>query len=222
MPIVNVYKEKELKNAYIGEYRVPGENTIAYYPLTSETTVNDMSGNNRNLTNSWLSFSTYQGVDCANGNSVYAHLSDNLWTYNQITLSLYGYNADSASRYFASIWWYWNLDLTTHHLGYYQSSSLYWQINLADYKLNKWQHLCAVINNGTMYLYQNGVLIWSMGTAGSVWITWWISVWTNCVASAATNERLIGGVSEFIIENKARTAQEIADYYNLTKSNYGL
>ena len=58
--------EHELKNAYIGEApRSPWSSTIAYYPLNSSTTVNDMSGNGYTLTNDWASFWTYGWVDCA-------------------------------------------------------------------------------------------------------------------------------------------------------------
>ena len=64
---VNNYYEKEMKNAYIGEVWTPWANTIAYYPLKEDT--NDYSGNNRNLTNTWITFAgwvwNFDGSHCA-------------------------------------------------------------------------------------------------------------------------------------------------------------
>ena len=51
---------------YSDESYNPWSNTLAYYPLTSTTTVNDMSWNNHHLTNAWkVNFWGYWGVDCA-------------------------------------------------------------------------------------------------------------------------------------------------------------
>ena len=45
---------------------LPNKDTIAYYPLNATTTVNDMSGNSKTLTNNNVTFWTYNWVDCAN------------------------------------------------------------------------------------------------------------------------------------------------------------
>ena len=68
MPIINlVYEEPR-------EWK-PWANTIAYYPLTSVSTVNDMSGNNKTLTNyNNVQFWTYNGVDCC-----YCNGTNRLW-----------------------------------------------------------------------------------------------------------------------------------------------
>ena len=80
----------KVNKIYVGTQQVrpvwkPWSNTIAYYPLTSTTTVNDMSGNNRNLTNHSVSFNTYDWVNCAyfNGSSQYLNQdSVNMWLFS--------------------------------------------------------------------------------------------------------------------------------------------
>lgn len=198
----------------------PWANTIAYYPLNSTDTVNDKSGNNRNLTSSTLSFGTYQWVNCAYGNQAIATLSASLGTFTTMTLSIYAYNWNSSDRYFCSVWGNWNLDITSHKATYYYNS--WYNFNLNDYKQGSRQHLCAVFKNRSVYLYQNGSLISSGWVNWDIVITYWFWVWTNCNWGAPSSQRLIGWVSNFIIENKARSQAEITAYYNSTKANYGL
>lgn len=60
----------------------PWANTVAYYKL--ETDLKDYSWHNHHLNNSWITFTTLNGVPCAywNGSS-YAYWSDNIfWSWN--------------------------------------------------------------------------------------------------------------------------------------------
>lgn len=66
--------------------------------------------------------------------------------------------------------------------------------------------------------YRNNVLFWSATGSGSVWynteVIWNYRPWDK--------NPFIWYMSDFIIENKVRTTQEISDYYNQTKTNYWL
>lgn len=75
----------------------------------------------------------------------------------------------------------------------------------------------AVRENNDLYYYENGVLV-NQITAPSISITWWpwISMWAFWTNNTSWS------VGNLIVENKARTVQEILDYFNQTKSDYGL
>ena len=81
-----------------------------------------------------------------------------------------------------------------------------------------WVHFVTVRNWSTFTTYSNWVLYnTATSTSFSVWQwSWtvlWIGRWQNVVIKNLY-------ISNFIIENKARTAEEVADYYNQTKWDY--
>ena len=207
----------------------PNANTIAYYPLTSSTTTSDLSWNNRNLTNSWVTFGTYKWVDCAYSNktsyltkSSFATNLQNLtisawvyyvwnnsswdWNYNQFvwrwwgsTENFWAYteNFYTPWRLVCSPWWFWRFQLTNN---------------------SQWYNVVVTYNYSTTTatMYVNGVAgtsntstnppswtnIWIGGKESNHWWNWWLS--------------------EFIVENKVWTLDEISNYYNQTKSKYWL
>ena len=225
--------ETSLKNAYIGEYRVPWVNTIAYYPLNSTTTVNDMSGNNRNLTNNNVTFWTNAGVSCAyfngsNGSLTTTSLTTATMTTNH-TISLW-FNRISGewglSTNVPISWWNgYNMYINTHwstqvEVMYNGGTQFY-----SNYPTNAgtW-HLVTYTHNSDnqVVLYVD----WEQKTSWTKWFgignAWRLCLWAIWFYNE--NPKLFYNwyISNFIIENKARTAQEVTDYYNLTKSNYGL
>jgi hypothetical protein len=84
-----------------------------------------------------------------------------------------------------------------------------------------WTHV-ALTYSATTWLtaYVNGV---SVGTYATTWnitsYSWPTNIWATF---AYTNQFYEGYISEVIVESVPRTAQEVTDYYNLTKWNYGL
>ena len=235
--------ETELKNAYIGEYPErwqPWANTVAYYPLTSTTTVNDLSGNGYTLSthDTLPTFWIYQWVDCASFNSNSLKTSSvNPWAYwNYFTVSLWIYSTSNWDRvpicnYYAQIeWWpiWYNWGIRSHS-SWSSIFKLMWGSN-PTFNLNSgttwWNHLLFIWDNWNLITYKNGVQQ-GTGTIGSVnnngtltiwawWDDWEAHEWHGCFWYFKW------WISEVIIEDKVRTAREIADYYNLTKSNYGL
>lgn len=71
------------------------------------------------------------------------------------------------------------------------------------------------------YINWSSDLSWTLSAQYSVPTTTWY-IWALANAPTNSGYRYIWKLSEFIIEDKARTAQEIANYYNQTKSKYGL
>ncbi len=232
MPMVNVMQEHELKNAYIGEYQEkwqPWANTVAYYPLTSASTVNDMSGNNKNLTNNWISFWEFNWVDCAyNASSNYIRWdigSRIIWS--SITVNGWFYKTGGNREIYA----YMLGSTESNHtfILQWKSSKLnlaFWYDDLQSTSTlsnNTRYNICCIFDKTTQsqFIYINWVMDATRVTSN--WLN--ISNTTMTIFNANITsypDYLYWGISNLIIEDKARTAQEIADYYNLTKSNYGL
>ena len=211
MPIINmVYKKKK--------WWKPWANTIAYYPLNSTSTYLDKSWNNRNLT--VYSSPTYTATyaDLTNWcfaipNMTYSTCTVSFWckrNWTQTSRALVDMvSNDTFIRYWYGTNWYTN----------FQKSKPSWSGE--QYLTNDTnRHLYTVTNNSSNCLvYLDGTLkftLASFGTQTSAWSRIW-AVWNW---TSPNNPNIY--VSEFIIEDKARAAQEIADYYNSTKSNYWL
>lgn len=222
--------EHELKNAYIGEYRVPWANTVAYYPLNSTTTVNDMKGSGTvyNLTNSWATFWIYDWADCANLNWS-SYMLSNVWDISQYshTINFWVYVKWDG---FINMYWEWNPNYKggAELIQYYQSKFRYsyWYDDLDSintYPTNWWHNICVQFDksNSSQIIYVDGVLQWSRTTTytHTLYNTNNFTFWKNTVYS---EEYLNWHISEYILENKLWSSNEISTYYNLTKSNYGL
>ena len=191
----------------------PWANTIAYYPLTSNTTIYEQSWKNKDLTNTWATFWLYQWVDCA-------YLSGNVYMYNstqywlswdvQFTASIWAYFIDKW-EWAANPRFYWNDN---------------WNIwfnpwgNTTNYELQQsvWSNLIVMYDWTKSYLYINWTQI-AEYTASTNFSNWPLWIWKYAVS---WTNYWKWGLSEFILENKAWTAQEVADYYNQTKWNYWL
>ena len=211
-----------LQNAYIGEYKgwEPWDNTLAYYPLSSD--FNDASWNWYNLTNTWATITTKAWVDCAyyNWSSYSTNSSVPNWTSRTLSAWVYIETNKSSNMGVICTWdtdwsfvWLWIYSWKWYITDRWTHDQV-WTISV----LNWWHLITATISNwSNMILYtdwvQNASYTFSRGAWNSITIgarTW---SWT---------EKLTWYVSNVIVEDKARTADEITAYYNLTKSNYWL
>ena len=224
----------ELKEAYLGAGGwQPWANTIAYYPLTSTTTTSDESGNGHNLTNGWATFGTYSGVDC-----VYLGNTNSKKLYT--TISWLGANPTFTVNVYVNRQWTTNSDwwqlFVVWSIG--SSNGCYWSAIRTDWKylawtrwwgearstvtntLDKWELITVVKNASNTIVYRNASEI-ANGT-----ITTNISSTAFTIGSfnstSWTYQSFYWYLSEFILENKARAAQDVSNYYNLTKWNYWL
>ena len=223
----------KIQRIYIGTNLVrpkwhPWADTIAYYPLNSTTTVNDQSGNNRNLTNSWVTFWIYQWVDCASFNgSSYMYRSDSLFIWSaDFTVNLW-YSRGGEFFNHSNIISIWTANWTNSFIIWGENNTnkiMIWgwtNDRNTGYvpPLNTWINICVTHSNWALNVYVNWSLIytWTVSytitsTATNIWS--WVQ-WSSWL-------KMIWLQSELILENKVRTDAEISNYYNLTKSTYWL
>ena len=201
----------------------PWVNTVAYFPF--DTDFKDYSWNWHDLTNNWwVAIESVDWITCANFKDQSPYwLSRIDWSI--ITSWPYTYlawlNMDSSSwtenpRMFA--WkdnWFiiWNRERG----GWIYPG--YWSNTWVPY--SAWWHLVCIVgdsSNGSYESYKDWVYLnsWTWTTGGRTWLV----LWTNEGNFSSALDKFIGQMSRVIFENKKRTAQEIADYYDLTKWDY--
>ena len=203
----------------------PWANTIAYYPLTDD--FNDYGWNSYNLTQNSAQITTLNWVKCCDLNSSYcaANFAVNTLpctmafrhkskvTTNKFLAICF---ADSTRNWGGRWIWTWNVDEL--QVRYWNPTNTYspvnytfntnWNLYVLTLSDAKWT---LYINSDTYQLKTNlSAPSWSGSPlriwANEVWQTWWGNWY----------------ISQIIVENKARTAQEVSDYYNQTKWNYWL
>jgi hypothetical protein len=200
----------------------PWANTIAYYEFNNN--LNDSSGNSHDMTMRTWSFTYWT----ENSWAKYVYMPRDAWTnywtyslsYNDTTLSFWRkWTANSSSAsVFLEIWY-------NPYLYARLSQNVHVEANRFDgwtYAAWTTRHYYTIVyENGTMYIYMDGVLVnswvpqWDLDTTRNVRFVL-NQIWdTN--SQNYTNEWYL---SELIWESKAWTAQEISDYFNQTKANY--
>ena len=225
----------------------PNANTLLYLPLESD--IADYSWNNRDVsTNSWMTQSTVWGKACyvvGNKGGI------NLWTWalswikpstNQFTFNLWIYVSSTSSPnrcYFEwAIYQQYRLYLgrvystkEPRFLVIRSGSDRMTVMNNSAWD-NKWSLITFTINDGTVNFYIDGVKdsnypimwvdnhwFWEFGgSSPSEQRIWLFNTRNGLNSSDAAN----CAVSSCIMESVARTDQQILDYYNQNKADYGL
>ena len=218
----------------------PWADTIAYYPLTSQTTVYDQSGNNHTLTelhtvSSWtVSYWTYWWVDCCYidiwelSTSITSYTwprtvlgwYQQIWQPNYDSSWIFGYGNNGTMW---GWWWIiinWKTRPTTNKVCWLADGVIIWSTSLS---LNTWYFIAITLdwtrNIWAAKIYVNGQLdgqntstLWSTApTANIIWIS--RDTWDD--------RSMRWYVSEVIFEKRERTDQELLTYFNITKWNYG-
>lgn len=217
----------------------PWDNTVAYRPLTSQTTVNDQSWNNYTLTQTGGSFTTLWDVSCFYngwGTSWYFNLNSapkipsgnadrtiSLWVKpnsysgsSQNTILSYGTDtAGEMVRFIISTSWKYGITVDGSS-GIYSSGLI---------STSNWKLMTFVSSGNSYYLYVN----WSlegMGTYSSINTTAVSSSYPLRImrrnTSTSSNYQLRWYLSEVIIEDIVRTDQKILNYFNSLKWKYWL
>lgn len=216
----------------------PWANTIAYFPLNATSTVNDLSGHSYSLASNWnVTFWTYNWVSCcyinvgmlscAINTTSKSAITENIWyceadapNYDNWYIINIGYTNPTTSANCNWIirsngrpsWRIWFTGYVDETNWIYSSTTTYNPIST-----NTWYNLCYTYNGTTLTLYVNWQAVW---TASSSWSTDFSYV--SLSRSADLDRSIKGYISNAIYEDIVRTAQEVLDYYNLTKSNYWL
>ena len=206
---------------------VPTANTVAYYPLTSVSQLQDMSWHNHTLVNknNLVSFWTNYWVSCAyfpwnSANYLFVDNPTYLPSWNAArTMSIWGYfvgstNVDSLMMFWGQwstrqLCWLFVYQWWVYFAWYSADTSRY------TFSKNVWHLVTMTYDWSTVRLYLDGSLQGSIGTTLStttplfwIWWHWSTHYW-------------YWWLSDAIVENKVRTATEITNYYNATKSIYG-
>ena len=218
----------------------PNANTLLYLPLESD--IKDYSWNNRDVSsNNWMTQSTQKWVDCyyvANSWWISLSTSASSWLksgWNYFTLLCWVYRPTNPSWSNRSF-----LEFAVRNAIYKSVSIVSWSsqirtafnqtwTNTGLYTWNSdWCLISLTIDNWTQTIYLND------GTSSYSWSdnNWWWGSWSSssqqgCNLFAPRNwisnwEAFNWYVSNLIMENRAWTQQEVATYYNQTKSNYWL
>jgi hypothetical protein len=223
---MNIYiRQNELQNAYIGDYiepRTPWADTIAYFPFKNDTA--DHSGNGVVLTMgtatpSSIGYNIQWQAQFVNSNVKTISIWVNIQTVgvnNNILL------ASTQNRF---VWCYFkhlNSALGDKFVVFTDSSFNSYTQNAGLYIFAWYNIVCTFdTESNKTYGYRNWEKILEYSWLG-------YNFWAENVFYNSLNNN--GGVvttdtcflSECIAESKARTPQEVADYYNSTKWNYGL
>lgn len=208
----------------------PWVNTVAYYPL--DTDFNDHSWNWYNLTQNSTQLTTIGWVQCLDLNNSFCLNNSLVVTSLPLTIAFYakakaswGLKSCAIERQYSGSWgWSW----VALWAGFYGANYIEVRYgnttNQRDWISHNidtnWHFYCITYDTSWCYVYIDGQatyhpkssLINQMANTYPFRIGMdyeWVEHWN-------------GYVWEIIIESKTRTAQEVADYYNLTKSLYGI
>lgn len=216
----------------------PWNNTVAYRPLDSINTVNDLSGNWYNLTNSWWAFWTYQWVDCVkltktSHNYLYTTSLNASMIWNTFTVSCWfnctfqsGNSWDQSIISTARISSYRNRLLwvkDNRSAVYFRElswSSTYFNVSYTP-ATNTWYHIAVTYDWNTTSVYINWTLINSQASTGmNITSDGTIDIGRTQRKNNNLDDYYWWWISKMIIENKIRTAQEINNYFEQNKNDY--
>lgn len=208
----------------------PWANTILYLPMNSSTNFTDQSWNWYTGTWTWnYSINTVDGVECWDFQGWYIRFT---WLQNINANSfthIFWWNTNRPNRWEVSSFLQANNSSDAHSSFwisqswyYFMATNLYW-----------WYDLISDINNRTWWQMLTFVKDWtdisiSINDEQPFTITWnsnsndftIFDIWSR--DDVYSYQWWAWWLSNVIVENKVRTAQEISDYYNLTKSLYGI
>lgn len=216
---------------YTDEFiREPWENTILYMPFNNDLL--DHSNNNIQFTNTntVLENNTAYFNGSANliNNSFTTYLNSAPFTCS-VRVKSKTFNNDSrligCEKATSSTWNWWSIAQISSSGNTYRAEMTAWWSStfrqiFTPLNLNEWDLLTYVKTPTELSLYKNGTLIWTQTSTTWTFQTE-LSIWQGRWATSTSNRKYFNWwMSNFIIESKARTAEEILEYYNGTKSNY--
>lgn len=214
-------------------WRQPWPNTVLYFPLTSDAvdTIAWVS-----LSNWWWTVSyvnpSWLNISCAYFSSAW-YLYKNtatsqLPTWASVrTISGWAYFESGSRSWIANYWSWANNQMCS--LNVYESGISYgwrftqrgsWSTRWSTQPLNTWTNVVLTYDWSNIVWYLNWVQdnswTYTINTSNSN-LYLWVDMSSNM---GGVSWWLQGYLSQVIIEDKCWTAQEVEDYYNLTKWDY--
>ena len=206
--------EHELKNAYIGYVRTPWSNTIAYFPFEEDQL--DHSGS-YTLDKTWTQQTLWFSFSLTNSSLLLSSTPSTTKTTScWLKIDSFSHHTYSWQAWLIrdSPWCYLLWDASHTPTGYcYLWDWSNEHIVSAPYQ-NWWNYLAKVVDttNNKMLFYLN----WTKYEINSINQAYWnmvaFSSWSSCSLTTT--------LSELILADRERTATDVADYYNSTKSKY--
>lgn len=218
----------------------PGENTLLYMEFNWD--LSDSSGNSNQMTWSWIDYETIGSKKCVKLTSISGWISwpwnlmASVWTGDFAT-AFWFYpvgssdwpvmfaNAQSSSprswcQMFICYDSRWSLN---NQVSYHMTQVWHWSSMSATSLNNSWHHFVFTRISGICYWYidwQEAFTSWADNSN----LSWVNSLYILNRSNQSDQQRdnPWAKMSELIVESAWWTAQEISDYYNLTKSNYWL
>lgn len=225
---VYIWTSGELKNAYIGQgIWKPWSNTIAYRPFLSDLKDYSWNGHDFSIKDGTVSYSNNMVTISSRLRTANNDVPLS-WYSGDFTILWYTQSSGSTNNRFmflynpndnwtSSMFWI-NTDWCTWNYVYWNNQ---WWTWVSYYTTPTWIHLLTFVKTSSAQILY---LDWTEVARNTtnvfpVWtVSWMIAMWLwRHAAWWGTGVR-----GNLIVENKARTVQEIADYYNITKWNYGL
>lgn len=229
-----VLVQKEMQNAYIGEYRwKPWENTFWYWTFDDQNAnqITDVSWNWNNLTGRTMP--TYIQVLWSNYAWNFNNISDwwtpycrwtidsnkftvMLWlkvlaTWQQYIINMYD---NSIGNVPALIYWYnsWQIELYS-----FQNGNTYRSTIKSSTALDTWYCIWYTRNWTTMKTYLNGAYV----ASSTIPVVTWLVEFT--IGSTWGSTRFHWQIGEAVLKSWVEEdLSYMSDYYNSTKSNYWL
>ena len=227
-------------NSTWGGWWQPWANTIAYYPLNWD--LNDYSGNDRHLTWSWVTYTPWWPWQVASFSSSSTAYYTNQSLFNisyPFTYSFYIKSSNVPTTYYQTNLPYrmWAITITDGNTLWtfdkYAGLAAWWL-----YGYNYYGSSCATwwwtINNDTWYhcvytfdgLKEKLYLNWSLVSEKNCWgsHTWYSNATFRLAHQIQSGDSIYFNwqLSNVIVENVAWSAQEVSDYFDITKSLYGI
>lgn len=230
--------QHEIKNIYIGDFTgwQPWANTIAFWKL--EWDFKDYSWNNRDLTNNWVTFTSWWPSQVAvfTNSSTYAYYQNHslfnisypytfntwvkassIWSAEYVFIGVQDW--DNYAAHDKEVWF--------KNYSYVYSYVWSWYISKLQpsttVSTNTWYNIIYTFDGSNQKIYINWTLAWSLSTSSSS------TTYTNARLMLSKNWTTDSGVYPFswnlshvIVENKAWSVDEVTDYFNLTKWKYWL
>ena len=206
----------------------PSANTLARYKL--ETDANDYSWNGRNLTNSWVLFTTLNTVKCASMTwSWFFYRNDNPITWSSpFTAVSWFYNTQNASSWQNAIafwqWWWTN----AFSIWIYPSTNklmVWWWSNDRDTWLvidkNKWYCVAMIHNSWTIKVYVNWTLIYTWTVNFNLYSNK-TRIWCWVSTQNPDWDRFFWYLWDQVQETKAWSESDYLNFFNRTKRKYWL
>lgn len=234
----------KVQKIYLGDKLVrpsgwkPGANTIAYYKLDGNT--NDYLWN-YNWTWSWTS--AYKTLSSWIQVAYMPESNKLSYIYSscQVLPKTVSFWFQKENRYWDGSWatdwvqliWQCNSESGNWQLRFnlvpsavkFKIRNSSWENDIwwlvPDSWNTNWHNIVFTLTNWDNKLYYDSVLFGTLWWNCTVW--WNLYMWGNPFGLNGTYKRQLAWcMSEVILEDKVRTAEEIQAYYNQTKSNYWL